>query len=889
MENFKYKFSVVIPIYNLGNFLEETIHSVINQTIGFEENIQIILVNDGSKDNSEEICLKYKEIYPNNIIYIRQENTGVSAARNNGKQYIEGKYVNFLDGDDKWSLDSFEKVWQFFEKKEMDFDLLACRMQYFDASEKFHPLDYKFISSKVVDITEYYEYTHLHVTSSIIKSDVVKDFEFDTKLKYGEDAKFINEIILQKNKYGVFNEAIHFYRKRSDLSSAIQNKEKNQDWYTNTIQYFYYDLINISIEKNKTIIPYVQHLIMNDLKWRIKSLIPSYLQKDIKEEYIKQIIMLLQKIDDYIICGQKKINAEHKMYILSLKHGRDIRKELVYRKGKLFFENSSIYNLSKNKGIFLVDLLKIENDELLIEGRVNCPLHRDQFNIYAYLNSDKKVKLDLIKAKKSLFNKNTYAFKNDQILYHYTFKIRIPLIELSKLSFIFSYRDETNTKLSIRFKQFSKLSNVSTSYYAKGNYILNYNKKNNIIINKNNRIKRLKKEIKYIIELLFKEKKYGVPFIRLCYFLKKPFIRKDIWLISDREDVADDNGEHFFKYLINKKDKHIKIYFVLKKGSKDYKRLRKIGRVVDPCSLKYKILFLLSSKIISSQANDNTINAFEVEEEYYRGLRNFEFIFLQHGIIKDDLSKWLQRYNKNIKLFVTSAKPEYESIINGDYYYTSEQVKLTGLPRYDNLRDNKEKRIIIIPSHRRKLVEWNKNDKYGRTYNPYFKNSAFFEFYNRLINDKRIIEKIEQKGYKMKFTLHPLLMKQIDDFDINKSVEIIHKIDYQKEFSENALLITDYSSIAFDFAFLKKPVLYTQFDEETFYEGQVYDKGYFDYVEDGFGPVCYDYESTVQEIIKIIENDCVLEEKYLRRIEGFYYKFDTNNCKRVYEEILNLK
>ena len=101
MQDYKYNFSVVIPIYNVEKYLEETIESVVNQSIGFKKNIQMILVNDGSPDNCEDICLKYKQKYPQNIIYIKQENQGVSAARNNGKKFAEGKYINFIDSDDK--------------------------------------------------------------------------------------------------------------------------------------------------------------------------------------------------------------------------------------------------------------------------------------------------------------------------------------------------------------------------------------------------------------------------------------------------------------------------------------------------------------------------------------------------------------------------------------------------------------------------------------------------------------------------------------------------------------------------------------------------------------------------------------------------------------------
>ena len=90
MMDYKYKISVVIPVYKVEAYLRETVESVIAQTIGFEENIQLILVNDGSPDNSEEICLEYKNRYPRNVIYLKKENGGVSSARNESIPYIEG-------------------------------------------------------------------------------------------------------------------------------------------------------------------------------------------------------------------------------------------------------------------------------------------------------------------------------------------------------------------------------------------------------------------------------------------------------------------------------------------------------------------------------------------------------------------------------------------------------------------------------------------------------------------------------------------------------------------------------------------------------------------------------------------------------------------------------
>ena len=116
MENSRFKFSVIIPVYNVENYLEETIQSVIHQTIGFKKNIQIILVNDGSPDDSGKICEKYQREYPDNIVYVEQKNAGVSAARNNGLKYAEGEIINFLDSDDKWGKTAFKRAYRFFQK-----------------------------------------------------------------------------------------------------------------------------------------------------------------------------------------------------------------------------------------------------------------------------------------------------------------------------------------------------------------------------------------------------------------------------------------------------------------------------------------------------------------------------------------------------------------------------------------------------------------------------------------------------------------------------------------------------------------------------------------------------------------------------------------------------
>ena len=124
--------SVIMPVYNLEEYLKEAVDSVIYQTIGFEENIEIIFVNDGSTDSSESICKEYEAAYPDNIYYIKQSNKGVSAARNRGLLEARGKYVNFFDGDDKWESRAFEVAVSFFETNYDEIDVVSCRQRFFE-------------------------------------------------------------------------------------------------------------------------------------------------------------------------------------------------------------------------------------------------------------------------------------------------------------------------------------------------------------------------------------------------------------------------------------------------------------------------------------------------------------------------------------------------------------------------------------------------------------------------------------------------------------------------------------------------------------------------------------------------------------------------------------
>ncbi|WP_234014410.1 glycosyltransferase, partial [Cronobacter dublinensis] len=106
-EDGHYDYTVVSAVYNVSAFLDDYFKSFIHQRLKFKKHIQLILVDDGSNDNSGDIIKKWQKKYPNNITYFYQENAGQSAARNNGLQHVASEWVTFIDPDDFVDADYF--------------------------------------------------------------------------------------------------------------------------------------------------------------------------------------------------------------------------------------------------------------------------------------------------------------------------------------------------------------------------------------------------------------------------------------------------------------------------------------------------------------------------------------------------------------------------------------------------------------------------------------------------------------------------------------------------------------------------------------------------------------------------------------------------------------
>lgn len=336
----KFDFSVIMAIYNVGPYLEQAIESVINQTIGFKENIQLILVNDGSKDNCDEICKKYEVMYPENVIYIKKENGGVSLARNLGLECATGKYINFLDSDDYFSENCFEEVKLLFNKSNVD--IVAVNLINFEGAEGTW-INGKYFKeeSQIIDMMEEYNFMQCQVGASFIKNEIAKQFRFDSRIKIHEDSHYLYRIFATHPKCGTIGKATYWHRIRKNKSSATQNINHKKNMYALTNLVFN-SLIKFYLNNKYHSLPnYLQTFILLEFNYYVMNNLKdcSFTRKEMNV-LKKEIKYLIKHIDIDNINNHFALSISEKDRLLAVK--RNIKNIDRINKSKTLIERKHI-------------------------------------------------------------------------------------------------------------------------------------------------------------------------------------------------------------------------------------------------------------------------------------------------------------------------------------------------------------------------------------------------------------------------------------------------------------------------------------------------------------------------------------------------------------------
>ncbi len=352
--------------------------------------------------------------------------------------------------------------------------------------------------------------------------------------------------------------------------------------------------------------------------------------------------------------------------------------------------------------------------------------------------------------------------------------------------------------------------------------------------------------------------------------------KKEIWLIGERSDTAQDNGYHFFKYC-RENYPELDIYYIVKSSSKDFEQVAQFGNVVKYGSFKHYWLVSQATTYIGTHDLEYILPTPGFELSSYREAKR---VFLQHGV----LGRKYVEYNKNFyeypfDLFFVSSDYE-KKLVEDKYSYSEKEIKVTGLSRFDSLlKKEKEKNsILLIPTWRDWIVT-----------EEQFSNSEYFEKYYSLLTNQKLIQILEESNLTIEFYIHYRMQQFIHHFDSinNNRIKIIKlgEVSVQNLIKRNKLMITDYSSVSFDFNYLSKPIIFYHFDVKRFFNN-----GIMRPVDETFlGDIVIEEDHVINLIEEYRDNNFKEKGVFSDRKIQVFNNVDMNNNARVFNEIIKLQ
>lgn len=865
MKKFKYDISVIVPVYNNEEYIDDCVNSILNQDFDINR-IQIILINDGSKDKSIEVLRKYEG---KNILIVDKKNTGVSDTRNVGMKKALGKYILFLDSDDRLSPNACKCLFNLFEKHYDEIDLITYPIVYDINGElkphvRYHKMFYK--GTGIYDLNE--DYNLLQATVNIVvKNNFEDNILFDVKQNFSEDERFATETLMKKKKIGFCKEASYYYRRHVGTAN---------DTITNAYYSFetingYYEYLFEKFKENGHVPKYIQALYINNISWRIKQddLYPYHYNKKDFEVALKRIKNLLKQIDVDVILSLPYMSKFHQMYILKLKEEKvdiAVHKDNSYEitcREEVLVEEKTIKSL--------VNRFKIEDNQIILNGNLQT-LAFEVVDPVIYLSViDKNNHVKNTKVETYITNNSYYSSKiKTNLIYGYKLKLNLNDVKEFKM---YAVIDNIQIPIIVIFNRFSSRK----IYYGKTRVA--YTKKR-FKVTSNNLYYKLKDGLKNFLTYIKKNPKIIVYRIFAKLYVK----RKKIWIYSDKGGLVD-NAYIQFKHDIKKKDGIMRYYVYNEPFSKIKDKFTEVEQkhLLKFKTLKHKTLFIRSDKVLTSFSDLQVYCPFNTGIKWYRDIMKYELVYLQHGILHANLISMYSKEFTEISKFIISSDFEENNLITR-YNYDKEDFIKSGMPRMGVTNDKIEvkNKILYAPSWRKYLIGNLVNNKRKLKTREFLASSYFKENY-ALLHSKKLNDLLKKYNIVLDFKLHPIFKEYGPLFELDKCSNINLNFD-KTVIEEYKLFITDFSSFQFDFVALKRPIIYFMPDMVEFKAGlhtyRELDLAY----EDAFGKLCLTSDELLKEIIELIENKFKMKSTYKKRMDTFF-TVAKNPCEKIYKEL----
>jgi hypothetical protein len=370
---------------------------------------------------------------------------------------------------------------------------------------------------------------------------------------------------------------------------------------------------------------------------------------------------------------------------------------------------------------------------------------------------------------------------------------------------------------------------------------------------------------------------------------------RDAWAISDRDADADDSGEHFYRWL-RQHHPEVNAWYLLERESPDWGRLEAEGfRLLAPGFWR-KCMLLNASHVVATHTHHSSAG-FDVG--LYGDWMRWRFTFLPHGMNMNDVSHWLN--TQAIDCFITWSPPEQQSIIVDDsgYRYTTKETVYAGLPRHDVLirvaaavQQADRNLLLFMPTWRASLFDERALASTTEERLAIVERSEFARSWRQVLNHPGLRELAREQGLQLGFFAHTNLVPVLQALHLPPEFRVFRAgVDrFQPVIAKTTAFVTDYTSVAFEFALLRRAVFYFQPDRERFYGGDHnWRPGYFDYDRDAFGPVARSADELVVQLVRSAQVGFLPESSFVARMQHALPDANEGACERVYKAILRME
>ncbi len=646
------RLSIVVPTYNVAAYLPAFLESLRRQTLPLDQ-LEIVFVNDGSTDDSEEIIRAWTAEHASHATVLSKPNGGLASARNTGLDVARGEWITFCDPDDEFNRDYFRTVLDFVASADAArVQLVATRLLILDdatgAVTDTHPLGFKFRHGRrVVDLTDEPSWIHLQAASAFLRRErlVELGLRFDDAVRPNFEDSFLITLYLaahERPALAVLPAAQYRYRHRADGTSLVQSSWAKPEKYTVLPEVGYLRLLQMLHERLGRVPEWAQNVVLYDLFFYFRTDGRSHsptaaLPREVTETFLDLVARIAALLDPDVVERYAVWQPKHELVAVLTQGVRD-------------------------GPVPHAVLGPRDGEQLLVRLRyfVRGDLPREVFTVGGDTVAPVHAKIRSVDYfGRTLLSERIVWLPSPDAAARVTVRLDDRDVPVQP--------DREPPAPRPRRAARSRLQRVRTiaEHVAE----------------------RVRAD-----PALLRQRAHDLA-VRVRARRRAARERyRDAWLLVDRDSSAQDNAEHLYRHL-RAHEPDVNAFFVLRRDSSDWNRLHREGfRLLEFGTTEYFVAVLHCAHIVSSQ-----IDHYVAAPTAGRRLRKsgWRLTFLQHGVTKDDLSRWINR--KPLDLMVTVTPDEQHSIA-GDhtpYVFTTREIRMTGFPRHDRLLE------LGRPAHRR--------------------------------------------------------------------------------------------------------------------------------------------------------------------------------------------